>query len=129
MSIQTLEQRLVNPVDNQRIPYPQADSRGDNAPGLVVEHDRAHHPTMTFVAFWPIVDQRVPYDQLIAEAEPEVAELACRAHAHITNLGRGRWSIARSSAVPGSGRVTPTVLMYEAPAVAAVPAWRMGRAS
>jgi hypothetical protein len=82
-----------------------------------------------FRAFWPIVDQRVPYDALIREAEAELPELTIRAHARITNLGAGRWSIERSSRVPGSGRVTPTVLMYEAPAVAAVPAWRMGAAS
>lgn len=83
----------------------------------------------TFRAIWPIVDQRIPYDQLIAEATDDLERLTLHAHCRVTNYGAGRWSIARSSQVPGSGRVTPTVLMYEAPAVAAVPAWRMGRAS
>lgn len=83
----------------------------------------------TFLAFWPIVDQRVPYERLLAEAEAELPDLVSRAHARIVDYRAGRWSIARSSRVPGCGRITPTVLLYEAPAVAAVPAWRMGRAS
>lgn len=83
----------------------------------------------TLRLLWPIVDQRIPYDQLIAEAEEDVERLAIQAHARVTDYAAGRWSIERSAKVPGSGRITPTVLIYEAPAVAAVPAWRMGRAS
>lgn len=83
----------------------------------------------TFRAIWPIVDERLPWDRLIREAEADLELLTAQAHARITNYGAGRWSIERSCRVPGSGRITETVLMYEAPAVAAVPAWRMGRAS
>lgn len=82
-----------------------------------------------FRAMWPIVDERVPYEHLIAEAFEEIERLAAQAHCRIADWSAGRFSIARSCQVPGSGRVTPTVLLYEAPAVAAVPAWRMGRAS
>lgn len=83
----------------------------------------------SFQAIWPILDQRLTYDQLIDEAAHDLPTLVAQAHARITDWRAGRWSIARSVDVPGSGRITPTVLLYEAPAVAAVPAWRMGRAS
>lgn len=69
----------------------------------------------TFKAIWPITDQTQSLDELIAVATPEVPTLASRAHARITS--RGRFTIARSIDVPGSGRATPTVLVYEARAV------------
>lgn len=69
----------------------------------------------TFRAIWPIVDTAVDYQHLIREACEDLPTLAARAHAEIT--GRGRFSIAPSARVPGSGRVTESVLLYEAPAV------------
>ncbi len=68
----------------------------------------------TFRAFWPIVDDTVPPIDLIREAALELPRLTAQAHAVIN--GPGRWAIAPSCKVPGSGRVTPTVLLYEAPA-------------
>ena len=51
----------------------------------------------TFRAIWPIVDQRIPYEQLIAEATEDLERLTIQAHCRVTNYGAGRWSIARSS--------------------------------
>ena len=82
---------------------------------------------MRFIAFWPITDEAVPFRVLRDQAAAEVPALAAQAHARIT--GRCRWTIRDSAAVPGSGRVTDTVLVCEAPAVEHVPAWRLGRAS
>lgn len=67
-----------------------------------------------FRAFWPIIDQTIPLRDLIAEASDQLPALIAQAHCHVT--GRGRWSVTLSSSVPGSGRITETVLLYEAPA-------------
>jgi hypothetical protein len=80
-----------------------------------------------FRAIWPITDRTRPYELLITEAEAEIPELILRAHARITNWPAGRWSIARSEHVPGSGRVTPMVLLFEAPAVELTPREYSGR--
>lgn len=66
---------------------------------------------------WPITDETVSYAELCRQAAVDIPMLLARAHAKAT--GRGRFSIAPSVAVPGSGRVTESVLLWEAPAVAA----------
>lgn len=67
-----------------------------------------------FRAIWPIYDPTMPYDAMLQAAIEELPDVAARSHARIT--GRGRFTIAPSSKVPGSGRVTDTVLVYEADA-------------
>jgi hypothetical protein len=69
-----------------------------------------------FRAIWPITDETASWSELVADARPEVPLLAARAHARV--CGPGRFSVAESCHVPGSGRVTASVLLYEAPAVA-----------
>lgn len=69
----------------------------------------------TFRAIWPIVDQTKPWASLITEARNEIPFIAARAHARIDTT-RGRFSIAPSAETPGSGQVTSTCLIYEAPA-------------
>lgn len=68
-----------------------------------------------FRAFWPIIDDSVPMHHLIAHAIDDLPWLTSQAHAVI--VGKGRWSIELSCMVPGSGRVTETILMFNAPAV------------
>ena len=80
----------------------------------------------TFRAFWPIIDPTIPPDELIREATADLPLLTSRAHAVLT--GPCRWAIAPSEKVPGSGRVTKTVLLAEAPAVEGRVAWRDGAA-
>ena len=70
--------------------------------------------TLTFQAMWPITDPERPTHWLIAEAIDDLPMLAARAHAELS--GPLTWSIRPSWAVPGSGRVTETVLICEAPA-------------
>lgn len=70
----------------------------------------------TFRAIWPIVDESVSYAALCKEATAELPAVIARAHAQL--LSPGRFSIAPSVDVPGSGRVTESVLIYEAPATA-----------
>ncbi len=79
-----------------------------------------------FRAIWPITDETVPYDELIVAARAEVPTLVNRAHARLA--GPIRFHLARSVDVPGSGRVTPSVLVAEAPAESAVARdyWRAG---
>jgi hypothetical protein len=67
-----------------------------------------------FRAIWPMTND-LPYRRLIRDAKEDLPLLAAQAHARIT--GPGRFSIAESVDVPGSGRTTPTVLVFEAPAV------------
>lgn len=66
---------------------------------------------------WPILDESLTLGQLIAEAAPEVPMLISRAHA--VAAGVGRFYTAHSWEVPGSGRVSNLVLVFEAPATAA----------
>ncbi|WP_210651321.1 hypothetical protein [Nocardioides sp. SYSU D00065] len=67
-----------------------------------------------FRAIWPITNERLPFTALVAQAQHDLPFLAAQAHARIT--GPGRWSAALSTDIPGSGRVTKWVLLYEAPA-------------
>lgn len=69
---------------------------------------------MIFRAIWPIVDETVGYADLCREAAATLPTLVAQARAHLTKPGR--FSIAPSEHVPGSGRITATVLVYEAPA-------------
>lgn len=71
-------------------------------------------PQFMFRAVWPVLDEAAPLSELLREATAELDEVASRAHARI--LTRGRFSIALSSQVPGSGRITELVLLFEAPA-------------
>lgn len=66
---------------------------------------------------WPILDERMPYRELVRAAKGDVPGLATQAHARLA--APGRFSIAESVDVPGSGRTTATVLVFEAPAVRA----------
>lgn len=72
----------------------------------------------TFVARWPITDPSIPVRDLIAEAAEDVPTLALRAHCRVT--GRGRWAVMDARDVPGGGVPSGNVLVYQAPAVAAV---------
>lgn len=67
-----------------------------------------------FRAVWPIVDETVPFPDLLREASAEISTLATQAGARLTRPGR--FLIAPSDLVPGSGRVTAWVLVYDAPA-------------
>ena len=73
-----------------------------------------HNPPATARFFWPIHDQAVGWDALIAQACADLPLLAAQAHVRL--VAPGAFRIARSVDVPGSGRITPTVLIYEAPA-------------
>lgn len=72
---------------------------------------------MKFRAIWPITNERLPFTALCAQATHDIPLLAAQAHARIT--GPGRWTAALSTDIPGSGRITKWVLLYEAPAVRA----------
>jgi hypothetical protein len=69
----------------------------------------------TFRALWPIIDPSVSLHELTQQAHADLPALTRRAHCRLT--GRGRWWIADSRLIPGSGRVTDTCLIYDAPAV------------
>lgn len=69
---------------------------------------------MIFRAVWPVVDERLPFTALCAQALHDVPILLAQAHAR--PAGPGRWSMAESVYVAGSGRVTRWVLLYECPA-------------
>ena len=69
---------------------------------------------MMFRAIWPIVDETTSYADLCREAAAEIPELVARSRARLAKPGR--FSVAPSEHVPGSGRVTDSVLIYEAPA-------------
>lgn len=68
-----------------------------------------------FRAIWPITNERLPFTALVAQAAHDLPLLAVQAHARVT--GPGRWSAALSTDIPGSGRITQWVLLYEAPAI------------
>lgn len=71
---------------------------------------------MIFRCFWPITDDKLGMGELIKQATPDVPMLLARAHAAIGPNSSGRWSIAPSASIPGSGRTTDYVLLFEAPA-------------
>lgn len=68
----------------------------------------------TLRVLWPILDDTVPARQIADEALADLPQVARRARARIT--GPPRWHVARSTSVPGSGRITTHVLILEAPA-------------
>lgn len=68
----------------------------------------------TFRAIWPITDQTIPFAELCRQATWDIAALATQAHAELA--GPGQFTTAPAARVPGSGRTTPTVLVYAAPA-------------
>ena len=68
-----------------------------------------------FRAIWPITDEAVTYADLCRQATAELPLLLGQARARLTNPGR--FSIAPANRVPGSGRVTESVLVFEAPAI------------
>lgn len=70
---------------------------------------------MIFRAIWPVVDETVTYADLCRQAAEDLPTLLTRSSARVT--GPGRFSIAPADKVPGSGRVSESVLVYEAPAV------------
>lgn len=70
---------------------------------------------MIFRCCWPILEDGTTYRDLIRLAKSELPLLIAQAHAALT--APGRFSIAESIDVPGCGRTTPTVLVFEAPAV------------
>ncbi len=67
-----------------------------------------------FRAIWPIADEAVPYAELCAEATADLPWLVQTARVFITT--EGRFSVAPACDVPGSGRVTGSVLVWEAQA-------------
>ena len=69
-----------------------------------------------FRAVWPITDMATPLDELIAGATKDLPMLAARAHADLSSVTGGRWSVASASRVPGSGNLTANVLLFETPA-------------
>jgi hypothetical protein len=70
-----------------------------------------------FRAIWPITNERLPFTALVAQATHDLPVLTAMAHARV--VGPGRWSAALSTDIPGSGRITQWVLLYEAPAIPA----------
>lgn len=70
-----------------------------------------------FLAIWPIVDETVSYADLCRQAERDLPDMIARARVILARPGR--FSIAPSEKVPGSGRITDAVLVYEAPATRA----------
>lgn len=77
-----------------------------------------HDATTRFVfrAFWPIVDETVPFLDLVRVAKGDLPFLLERAHARPL-APRGRWRIMPSADLAGSGRQTATVLVVDVPAV------------
>ena len=77
---------------------------------------------MIFRALWPILDDApsaAGYAQLLAEARADLPAILARHSARAT--GPGVFHVAASVDVPGSGRVTESVLIWEGPVVAAEP--------
>lgn len=71
--------------------------------------------THTFRAMWPVTDESLGLAELADLARTDLPLLVAQARATIS--GPGRFTLADSAQVPGSGRVTRYVLVYEAPAV------------
>ncbi|WP_109507333.1 hypothetical protein [Nocardioides speluncae] len=69
---------------------------------------------MIFRAVWPITNPHAAISTLMREAGQDLPAL--KAQAHATTIGPGRYSIAHSANIPGSGRITEWCLLYEAPA-------------
>ncbi|WP_418060781.1 hypothetical protein [Pimelobacter simplex] len=69
---------------------------------------------MIFRAIWPITDETTPYAVLCKQARDELPRLIAQSHSRLTSPGR--FSVSPSEWVPGSGRTTESVLVFEAPA-------------
>lgn len=69
---------------------------------------------ISFRAIWPITDETVTYATLCRQASDDLPLLIAQAKAEL--IRPGRFSIAPSSHVPGSGNVAESVLIYDAPA-------------
>ena len=67
-----------------------------------------------FRAVWPLVDETVQFRQIVIEAQAELPRVAYHARAEV--IGAGRWTVVRSSKVPGFGNTTERLLVFEAPA-------------
>ena len=70
-------------------------------------------PATMFRACWPITDPTTPYADLTTQAAGDLPLLLRQAGACPVVGEFGRWYITASSAVPGSGRITDKVLIYE----------------
>lgn len=86
-----------------------------------------------FRAFWPVLDEGVPFQDLQHLAAGELTGLVAAAGAQLVTdaAGRGgRWRVIPSRLVPGSGDVAERVLLFECPARrVAVRAYRSGAAA
>lgn len=69
----------------------------------------------TFRAVWPILDETETWASLCRQASADLPTLIAQAHAVV--LTRGRFSVAAAEQVPGSGRISESVLVFEAPAI------------
>ena len=73
-------------------------------------------PTHLFRAMWPIPDTTSSFPELMAQAYAEVPHLARMQRASIVG-DAGKFSVALSKDVPGSGNTTQWVLLFVAPAI------------
>lgn len=69
----------------------------------------------SFRAIWPVLDESLTLAEMSEHAAPDLPLLIAQARAKL--LSEGSFTIADATRVPGSGRVTRYVLIYEAPAV------------
>lgn len=69
---------------------------------------------MIFRATWPITDPTVGFLELLEMARQDLPALLTQAHARRTGLGR--YTVAHSIDIPGSGRTTEWVLLFQCPA-------------
>ena len=74
---------------------------------------------MIFRAIWPITNPDMSYVDLCKQARRDLPLLLARAKASTT--GEGWFSVQPANKVPGSGNVTETVLLFQAPAEPAAP--------
>jgi len=65
------------------------------------------------LAWWPVLDREVPWEDLILEADSELEALAARAHARIVGVPLFRYEPGR--AIPGAAAY-PIVLVARVPA-------------
>jgi hypothetical protein len=70
-----------------------------------------------FRALWPITDPTLGVGELLATAAADLPLLARQARVELA--GEGRYCVARSATVPGSGNITEWTLLYTCPAVPA----------
>jgi len=70
-----------------------------------------------FRALWPITDPTLGVGDLLATAASDLPLLSRQARVEL--VGEGRYCVARSATVPGSGNLTEWTLLYTCPAVPA----------